>query len=50
MKLIPVAKPFIGRQERAAVNRVLKSGFLTQGPEVKVFETEFQKLLVIESV
>ena len=45
MKLIPIAKPLIGRQERAAVNRVLKSGSLAQGPEVKFFETEFSKIV-----
>ena len=45
MKLIPIAKPLIGRQERAAVNRVLKSGSLAQGQEVKFFETEFSKIV-----
>jgi dTDP-4-amino-4,6-dideoxygalactose transaminase len=45
MKLIPIAKPLIGRHERSAVNRVLKSGSLAQGPEVKLFETEFSKIV-----
>lgn len=45
MKMIPIAKPLIGRQERAAVNRVLKSGSMAQGPEVKLFETEFSKIV-----
>jgi len=39
--LIPVAKPWIGLRERRAVDRVLRSGSLAQGPEVKVFEEEF---------
>ena len=39
--MIPVAKPWIGLRERRAVDRVLKSGSLAQGPEVKAFEDEF---------
>jgi perosamine synthetase len=39
--MIPAAKPLIGRQERKAVNRVLRSGGLAQGPEVAAFEEEF---------
>lgn len=38
---IPPAKPIIGDEERAAVDRVLRSGMLAQGPEVKAFEEEF---------
>lgn len=38
---IPPAKPLIGDEERAAVDRVLRSGMLAQGPEVKAFEKEF---------
>jgi dTDP-4-amino-4,6-dideoxygalactose transaminase len=38
---IPPAKPIIGEEERAAVDRVLRSGMLAQGPEVKAFEEEF---------
>jgi len=40
-EFIPPAKPLIGNQERAAVDRVLRSGMLAQGPEVKAFEEEF---------
>ena len=40
---IPPAKPLIGDEERAAVDRVLRSGMLAQGPEVKVFEEEFSE-------
>jgi dTDP-4-amino-4,6-dideoxygalactose transaminase len=38
---IPPAKPLIGDEEREAVDRVLRSGMLAQGPEVKAFEQEF---------
>ena len=38
---IPPAKPIIGEEERAAVDRVLRSGMIAQGPEVAAFETEF---------
>lgn len=40
-EFIPPAKPLIGEEERAAVDRVLRSGMLAQGPEVKAFEEEF---------
>lgn len=43
---IPAAKPIIGDEERAAVDRVLRSGMLAQGPEVAAFETEFAAELV----
>lgn len=45
MKLIPLAKPQITREERKAVVRVLKSLNLAQGPEVKSFESEFSKIV-----
>ncbi|MGR4009506.1 DegT/DnrJ/EryC1/StrS family aminotransferase [Leucobacter sp. 1207-22] len=38
---IPAAKPIIGDEERAAVDRVLRSGMIAQGPEVQAFEQEF---------
>lgn len=38
---IPAAKPIIGDEERAAVDRVLRSGIIAQGPEVAAFEQEF---------
>jgi perosamine synthetase len=40
-EFIPPARPLIGDEERAAVDRVLQSGMLAQGPEVKAFEQEF---------
>jgi len=39
--MIPAAKPIIGDEEREAVDRVLRSGMLAQGPEVAAFEAEF---------
>lgn len=39
--LIPAAKPLIGDEEREAVDRVLRSGMIAQGPEVAAFEREF---------
>ncbi|MEI3846420.1 MULTISPECIES: DegT/DnrJ/EryC1/StrS family aminotransferase [unclassified Microbacterium] len=40
-ELIPPAKPIIGDEEREAVDRVLRSGMVAQGPEVAAFESEF---------
>ena len=40
-EFIPPAKPIIGDDERAAVDRVLRSGMVAQGPEVAAFEQEF---------
>jgi dTDP-4-amino-4,6-dideoxygalactose transaminase len=39
--MIPAAQPIVGDEEREAVDRVLRSGMLAQGPEVKAFEDEF---------
>lgn len=38
---IPAAKPIVGDEEREAVDRVLRSGMIAQGPEVAAFEAEF---------
>lgn len=43
---IPAAKPIIGDDERAAVDRVLRSGMIAQGPEVATFEREFAEHFV----
>jgi perosamine synthetase len=39
--MIPAAQPMVGAEERAAVDRVMRSGMLAQGPEVAAFEEEF---------
>jgi dTDP-4-amino-4,6-dideoxygalactose transaminase len=39
--MISAAKPEVGDEERAAVDRVMRSGMLAQGPEVAAFESEF---------
>jgi len=44
--VIPAAQPIIGDEERAAVDRVMQSGMLAQGPEVAAFEEEFSNQVV----
>lgn len=39
--LVPVARPWLDEQEAEAARRVILSGWVTQGPEVKAFEEEF---------
>jgi dTDP-4-amino-4,6-dideoxygalactose transaminase len=39
--MIPISRPIIGVEERAAVDRVLASGMLVSGAEVQAFEAEF---------
>lgn len=43
---IHAAKPLIGDEEREAVDRVLRSGMVAQGPEVEAFEREFAEFFV----
>jgi perosamine synthetase len=43
--IVPAASPLIGDEERAAVDRVLRSGMVAQGPEVAAFEQEFSALV-----
>ena len=42
--VIPIANPQMGSEERAAVDRVLRSGIIAQGPEVANFEEEFANM------
>jgi perosamine synthetase len=43
--VIPIARPLIGDDERAAVEQVLRSGGIAQGPEVAAFEEEFSTIV-----
>ncbi len=38
---VPIVRPALGDAEVAAVSRVIRSGWVTQGPEVAAFEKEF---------
>src|SRR5690606_10373248 len=40
-RLIPIAQPLLGDAEAEAAARVIRSGWVTQGPEVAAFEQEF---------
>jgi perosamine synthetase len=39
--VVPVAKPWIDEREVQAAGRAIRSGWVTQGPEVAAFEQEF---------
>lgn len=38
---LPIARPALGEEEVAAAARAIRSGWITQGPEVAAFEAEF---------
>ncbi|WP_306436951.1 DegT/DnrJ/EryC1/StrS family aminotransferase [Rhodococcus sp. 06-235-1A] len=44
-RFVPFAVPTLGDSERAAVNRVISSGWLSTGEEAAAFETEFAEML-----
>jgi dTDP-4-amino-4,6-dideoxygalactose transaminase len=43
--MIPHSRPFLGKEERAAVQRVMRSGQIAQGPEVEALEWELAQFL-----
>ena len=44
-RFLPYAKPCLEADDRAAVDEVLRSGWLTTGPKVEQFEQELAKRL-----
>ncbi len=46
--MIPVAKPLIGKEEIEEVEKVLKSGFIAQGPKVAEFEESFASYIGVK--
>ena len=46
--MIPIAKPLIGDEEIEEVVKVLKSGFIAQGPKVAEFEEKFAEYIGVK--
>jgi len=43
IKMIPIARPYLGEEEASAVREAVISGWVTQGPRVKRFEEDFAR-------
>lgn len=48
LRTIPITRPNLGEAEAAASRRAILSGWITQGPEVAAFESEFAAYLGAE--
>jgi dTDP-4-amino-4,6-dideoxygalactose transaminase len=46
--MIPISKPLIGPEEKAAVEEVMASGMLAQGPRVAAFEEAFADFMDVK--
>jgi len=46
MKFIPYGRQWIDEADIAAVNAVLTSDYLTQGPAIEEFENEIKKIFL----
>jgi perosamine synthetase len=44
-RTIPIARPYVGREEEEAVVQSLRSGWLSQGPRVLEFEKQFAEFV-----
>jgi dTDP-4-amino-4,6-dideoxygalactose transaminase len=42
-EMIPISKPFLGEEEANAAREAILSGWVTQGPRVKIFEDNFAR-------
>lgn len=45
---IPIAKPLLGQEELEAIREVLKSGVLTQGEKIRLFERNFANYIGVK--
>lgn len=46
--MIPISKPILGEEEQAAVQRVIASGIIAQGPRVAEFERAFAAMVGVK--
>jgi len=46
--MIPLSKPSLGEEERAAIDDIFESGILAQGDKVKQFEDNFAKYIGVD--
>ena len=42
---IKLIEPIVGKEELQAIGKVLRSGWLTEGPMTKEFETKFAEFI-----